>query len=102
LIVKYLNLINHDKQKFIVFAAMISCNHKRSINNSNKSVIAKSELTQTLYYGSDIITMEGDKPEYAEAVVQQDGEIVFVGLKAEAEKEYTNAQKYDLKGQTIK
>ncbi len=39
-----------------------------------------------MYYGGDIITMEGDQPQYAEAVVVKDGKIVFVGSEAEAMK----------------
>ena len=39
-----------------------------------------------MYYNGDIITMEGDSAQYAEAVVVQDGKILFVGLKAEAMK----------------
>ncbi len=58
-------------------------------------------LKQTLYYGGDIITMQGDKPEYAEAVVRDGDKIVFVGSKAEAEKKYAHAQKFDLKGKTM-
>jgi predicted amidohydrolase YtcJ len=58
-------------------------------------------IKQTLYYGGDIVTMEGDKPEYVEALVQSEGEIVFVGAKDEAMKKYANAKKQDLKGNTL-
>ena len=39
-------------------------------------------VTQTLYYGGDIVTMEGEAPVYVEALVQKDGKIIFVGSKA--------------------
>jgi len=39
---------------------------------------------QTLYYGGDIITMEGDKPNYVEAVIERDGKIIYAGDKASA------------------
>ncbi len=38
----------------------------------------------TIFYGGSIITMEGDSPEYVEAVAIKDGEIVFVGDKKAA------------------
>ncbi|MEO9210554.1 MAG: amidohydrolase [Ginsengibacter sp.] len=65
------------------------------------------EKTQTvssdaIYYGGDIITMDGDQPMYAEAVVQQNGKIVFVGSKADALKEYSGkVTEIDLQGKTM-
>lgn len=38
----------------------------------------------TLYYGGDIITMEGDSARYEEAIVVKDGKILFVGSKDKA------------------
>lgn len=61
----------------------------------------KKNDTQTLFYGGDIVTMEGDKPEYVEAVVRENDKIIFVGSKAQAEKQYANAKHYDLKGKTM-
>jgi predicted amidohydrolase YtcJ len=58
-------------------------------------------LKQTLYYGGDIVTMEGDKPEYVEALVQTEGKIAFLGSKDEAMKKYANAKRQDLKGKTL-
>ncbi len=55
----------------------------------------------TMYYGGDIITMEGDQPQYAEAVVAQGDKIVFVGAKADADKKFPGAQPYDLHGKTM-
>ena len=43
---------------------------------------------ETIYFGGDIITMEGDKPIYSEAVVVNNGTIVFVGNKEEALNKY--------------
>ena len=62
---------------------------------------AENQLNQTLYYGGDIITMEGSSEVYTEAVVQQDGKIVFVGSKAEAEKQFANATPFNLEGKTM-
>ncbi|MFC3879418.1 amidohydrolase [Algoriphagus namhaensis] len=38
----------------------------------------------TMYYGGDIITMEGDEPAYVEALVEKEGEIIFLGSMDEA------------------
>lgn len=88
---KYYNL-------FILFflTIAVSCNTEKKENSNNTM---SSE--QTIYYGGDIITMEGDAPEYVEAVVRDKEKIVFVGSKAEAEKQYSDATKYDLKGKTL-
>jgi len=79
--------------------SIISCQDKKS------ETTAKAEpykLQQTIYYGGDIITMVGDKPQYVEAVVQREGKIVFVGSKADALKKYKGkATEVDLKGKTL-
>ncbi len=78
----------------------ISCKNETT-DKARKPVSVTSSVNQTLYYGGDIITMEGDKAEYTEAVVQQDGKIVFVGSKTEAEKQFTNATPFNLEGKTM-
>ena len=61
-----------------------------------------AHAASTLYYGGDIVTMEGDnKPQYVESVVTTDGKIAFVGKLAEAEKNYKEAAKKDLSGKTL-
>ena len=65
--------------KFLLFAVaamLLLC--------SAYTMAAENKADQSIYYGGDIITMEGDKPEYVEAVVQDNGKIVFVGKKDEA------------------
>lgn len=39
-----------------------------------------------VYYGGDILTMEGESPKYAEAVVVRDGKIEYVGVSGKAMK----------------
>lgn len=74
---------------FVLFY-LVSCNQKDQQANG------------TLYFNGDIITMNGEQPEYAEALVQQDGKIVFVGSKAEALKQYSGkVEEIDLGGKTI-
>ncbi len=83
------------KTKLLIVAmaviTLISCNNTTQETNND----------QTIYYGGDIITMEGDAPEYVEAVVCEKDKIVFVGSKKEASKKFKNAGKYDLKGKTM-
>lgn len=61
----------------------------------------KSKSTDsTIYYGGDIVTMEGESPEYVEALVAHEGKIVFVGEKSEALKKY-DGKEVDLKGKSM-
>lgn len=62
----------------------------------------QSDLVRTIYYGGDILTMRGATPEYAEAVVEEAGQIVFVGSKDDAFRIYGNDSiQSDLKGSTL-
>ncbi|WP_430811900.1 MULTISPECIES: amidohydrolase [unclassified Carboxylicivirga] len=45
--------------------------------------------------------MESDQPQYVEAVVQENGKIVFVGTKKEGLKKYGGAIPVDLQGKTM-
>ncbi len=60
------------------------------------------KLQQTLYYGGDILTMDGDTPVYAEAVVQREGRIIYIGSKDIAISKFKGkAKEVDLKGKTM-
>ena len=52
----------------------------------NENVKKETENTAVVYFGGDIITMVGESPEYAEAIVVKDGNISFVGSSDEAMK----------------
>ena len=55
-----------------------------------------------VYVNGDILTMEGDQPQYAEALVVKEGKILYVGNKAEAIKQAgSGAQTVDLGGKTL-
>ena len=55
-----------------------------------------------LYYRGDILTMVGNEPQYVEALVVDNGKIVFLGSQDEAEKVVEkNALAIDLKGHTL-
>jgi hypothetical protein len=64
-----------------ILILLSSCNGQ--VKNT-ETIAEPYKLQQTIYYNGDIITMEGDKPEYVEAVVQREGKIVFTGSKDEA------------------
>lgn len=84
------------KLAFVISLVVLgSCNQSPKQNNSTNSADA-------IYYGGDIITMEGDSPTYPESVAVKDGKVIFVGTKADAEKmkgDSTNMN--DLKGRTL-
>ena len=75
---------------FVLFS-LVSC--KENIETSNE--------TSQLFYNGDILSMESDSPQYAEAIVVQNGKIVFVGSKSDAEAKFKNSEKIDLKGKTL-
>ena len=57
---------------------------------------------QTLYYGGDILTMEGNKPSYVEAVMVKEGKIIYAGEKANAVNNYAGKTvEVNLKGKTM-
>lgn len=72
-----------------ILLIIVGCNPKEDNHN------------QTIYFNGDIITMEGEEPQYVESVVQQDGKIIFLGPKSEALKSYKNATLVDLEGKTL-
>jgi len=88
---------------FLLPVLMLGC----TINNSDKKEKTDQSSTvenavSTMYYGGDIITMEGDSAHYAEAVVVSDGKIAFVGSKEEAMKIAGKDHKMvDLEGKTL-
>lgn len=78
----------------LLFVIIAGCNESPQKNNK--------DTADVIYFGGDIITMEGDSPVYAEAVAVKNGKIVFVGKKADAEKlKGDSTSMNDLKGQTL-
>ncbi|MCF1191326.1 amidohydrolase [Mangrovimonas sp. AS39] len=80
---------------FIALLTLFSCNQKKE---KEPEAISSN---QTMYFNGDIITMEGDAPDYAEALVEEDGKIIFVGAKDLALTNYENAKQVDLEGKTM-
>ncbi|RAJ31022.1 amidohydrolase [Pedobacter cryoconitis] len=72
-----------------------------SCNNSFKRPVDKS-TADTIYYGGNIITMEGDFVNYVEAIAVKDGKIIFAGTKSDANKlNGTHTKMNDLEGKTL-
>ncbi|MDW8330216.1 MAG: hypothetical protein RMK43_01110 [Cyclobacteriaceae bacterium] len=68
---------------------------------SCKSSSEKQDQAQAdaIYYGGDMITMEGEQPEYVEVVAVQNGNIAFAGSLQEALKlQGKSTVMVDLKG----
>ena len=56
----------------------------------------------TVYFNGDIITMVGDSPNYVEAIVEKEGEIIFTGSSNEAMKVAGKGHRMiDLDGKTL-
>jgi hypothetical protein len=56
----------------------------------------------TLYFGGDILTMQGAAPEYVESLIVKDGKIQFTGTFKEAKKRISAEDKLvDLAGKTL-
>ncbi len=81
---------------YFVLILILACQKGQQENNVTPSI------SKTVYSGGDIITMEGDNAEYVEALVEEDGKIVFVGTKTEALKlAGDNKVEIDLQGKTL-
>jgi len=77
----------------LVICLLFSCKNEDKEQNNL--------ISATLFYNGDIITMQGDSPQYVEALIVEDGKIVFAGTKEEADRKYDQANKIDLKGKTL-
>ncbi len=79
----------------------ICCTLLLTACSSSQQSPASMSTKSTLYFNGDILTMVGDKPAYAESLVEKNGEIVFVGSLKEARLKYKQAQENDLRGDTL-
>lgn len=59
------------------------------------------EAGAVVYFNGSILTMEGDAPEYAEAVAVKDGKIAYVGSRDKAMAAVEGARQVDLQGRTM-
>jgi hypothetical protein len=86
----------------IMALSITSCNKQQDTANLDSKDQSTGNSTAVMYYNGDIITMEGEQPQYAEALVVKDGKILFTGKKDEAMKKAGAGHKMvDLKGNTL-
>lgn len=87
---------------FLFITVLLGCSSTIHTNMQNKENATSTDLQQTIYYGGDIITMEGDKPSYVEAVMERDGKIIYTGDKASAVNNFSGETiEVDLKGKAM-
>ena len=74
---------------FLIFiiATLPGCGDQEKSNELESPAVA-SELQQRLYFGGDIITMEGSEPSYVETVMVRDGKIVCAGKRYAADNDF--------------
>ena len=69
---------------------------------SGINLYGQTEKADVIYFGGDILTMEGETPSYAEAVAIKNDKIIFVGKRTDANKlKGESTLLYDLKGNTM-
>ena len=88
-----------------LLAIILSCVSGSGAANAGDPHKKKADadtLQQTIYYGGNIITMEGDKPTYVEAVIERDGTIIYAGSKSAAVNNFAGKTlEVDLQGKTM-
>jgi predicted amidohydrolase YtcJ len=82
-------------KQILIFSILISL-VSACANQSSKLI-----ETQILYYGGDILTMSGDKPNYVESIVTNSDKIVFIGRLSEAKKLFPRSTQMNLDGKTL-
>jgi len=86
-------------KKFLIFSFITLL--AAGCNQSPQKTSTK-DAADAIYFGGDIITMDGDSTKYPEAVAVKNGKIIFVGKKAEAEKlKGDSTVMNDLQGKTL-
>ena len=84
--------VNRIPAFLVLLIFMAGCTAKKTGNDS----------ADAIYYGGDILTMEGDSAQYAEAVAVKNGSIVFVGPLDGVKKWQGDSTKMnDLQGKTL-
>ena len=84
--------------KLVAFAGVTLIVGCRDAGDKPDSALSQA----TVYYGGDILTMEGDTPQYVEALVVRDGKIEFAGASGEAmEVAGAGHKMVDLAGKTM-
>lgn len=85
---------------FLFISVLLACSSTVHADLQEKA--ASNALKQTIYFGGDLVTMQGDQPEYVEAVMVRDGKIIYAGDKAGAVNNFAGETiEVDLKGKTL-
>jgi len=93
-------LLLKKQSLFLLFLLLFASCGKNSTEIETKTT--EKQSSNKLYFGGDILTMQNKEyPNYAEAVVQNGGKIIFVGKLDNAKKMYPNAEQIDLNGKTL-
>ena len=79
--------------------SMIGCTALQT--TAKQSNTEKTSDSATVYYNGNIITMEGEQPQMAEALVTQAGKIAYVGNLNTAQSKYKNAAQVNLNSKTL-
>lgn len=79
--------------KLIVLLLLLGCNH---VQKEKKDV-----YSGVMYYGGEIVTMEGTEEKTTEAVVTIGDSIAFTGSKAEAVLKFPQSKPYNLNGKVL-
>ncbi len=90
-----MKILNLSIYFFLIVVLFTSCTSKEETSNN------KNNSSVKLYFGGDILTMEGDTPNYVEALATLNGKIVFIGKHADALAQYTDCEKINLNGKTL-
>ncbi|WP_224483839.1 amidohydrolase [Robertkochia aurantiaca] len=84
---------------FFIGLLLVSYSCKKAMSTSANN--GSGAGTATLYHGGDIITMEGEEPQYAEVLITYRDTIAYVGSEESVPDEFENATRVDLQGQTL-
>lgn len=79
--------------------SMMGCTALQTATKQEDTV--QTSDSATVYYNGNIITMEGEQPQMAEALVTQAGKIAYVGDLDAAQSKYKNAAQVNLNSKTL-
>ncbi len=83
----------------MTLALLGGCNQESQAPSSASTQVTAAD---TIYFGGDILTMEGELPQYVESVAVADGKILFAGRQQKAlEFRQATTNLVDLKGQAL-
>jgi len=98
-------VISSERQRFavvLVICAALGLSACVHVPSEAPAALATETAADAIFYGGDILTMEGDAPRYAAALAVRNGRIVFVGSKADADKlRGAHTAVNDLQGKTL-